>query len=178
MQAIARVVLTGLLLVAVTSSSSADEKTPGKRKKTGDQSNAAIERLFQLPKTVELNDEQKEELAALRTEFQASATAATRKVQGALTVDQRKARAAATKAARAAGKKGKELRTAVEAASTLTPEQKKARGVAQKELIALKRKIQVRIHDFLTDEQKAQLPKLRPSEDARKKAKRKKNADS
>jgi len=79
------------------------------------------------------------------------------KVDSILTDEQKKARGEATKAAKAAGKKGKEAKADVDAALKLTDEQKKSIEASQKQLEECMAAFRKAATDSLTDEQKAKL---------------------
>ena len=76
---------------------------------------------------------------------------------GIITADQKKAMGAAIKEARTAGKKGKELREAAEAAANITEDQKTKQAECKKAMGALQKEIRAGLSGILSDEQKAQL---------------------
>ena len=90
-----------------------------------------------------------------------------------ITPEQRKARSAASKKAKADGKKGKAARAAVNAAVKLSAEQKKALAEVNKARQVVIRAARAKFVEILTDEQKAKLPKKKG-----KKKKKKKKADA
>lgn len=79
------------------------------------------------------------------------------KVNSILTEDQRKARNEAQKAAKAAGKKGKEAQADIAAAIKLTPEQKTEMEAAQKNLNEALAAFRKSAAEQLSDDQKAAL---------------------
>ena len=93
------------------------------------------------------------------------------KVDAVLTDEQKTARRDAQKAARQAGKKGKEAQDEVNAALKLTAEQQKKMDEAQKELGAARGEMNKAIAALLTDEQQQKL-----GVKAKGKGKKKKNA--
>ncbi|MBC8325480.1 MAG: hypothetical protein H8E27_07630 [Verrucomicrobia subdivision 3 bacterium] len=112
--------------------------------------------IVQVPKGIELSAEQTEAVADLNKKY-AEQFAAARAKLNVVTPEQKKARAAAQKEAKAAGKKGKELSEAVNAAVSLTDAQKAQMKEGQKavrEVMAAARK---EFAALLTDEQKAKL---------------------
>ena len=121
-----------------------------------------------MPDGIELSDDQKQKVAELNKKF-ASKLADARKKIG-LTKEQRQARAEAFKKAKADGKKGKEIREAVNAAVDLTKDQK----AAAEALRTLQVEIRAALMGVLTDEQKAGLRKG----GGRKKDARKKKAEA
>lgn len=121
---------------------------------------------FQLPRQIELNDEQKTKIADLQKKFEEKLKAAQEKAK--LTDDQNKARREAMQKARQDGKQGEELRKAVQEAVTLTDDQKKG----QEELTAITKEITTAIEGVLTDEQKAKLKELREQRPGRRGAPR------
>ena len=127
----------------------------------------------QLPKEIELTDEQKPKIAEVEKEFAPKMKELREKLDKVLTEDQKKARAAVTKDARTSGKKGKELQQAIKDATKATDEQQKQIDVVEKELVALRQKIREKVEPILTEEQKTKLP---PKAGEKKKKKDKKAA--
>ena len=79
------------------------------------------------------------------------------KVDSILTDDQKRARGEATKAAKAAGKKGKEAKADVEAAIKLTPDQQKQMTEAEAKRDEAMAAFRKAAGDSLTDEQKSKI---------------------
>ncbi len=127
----------------------------------------------QLPKEIELTDEQKPKIAEVEKEFAPKMKELREKLDKVLTEDQKKARAEVTKEARTSGKKGKELQQAIKDATKATDEQQKQIDVVEKELVALRQKIREKVEPILTEEQKTKLP---PKAGEKKKKKDKKAA--
>ena len=125
----------------------------------------------QLPKEIELTDEQKPKIAEVEKEFAPKMKELRQKLDKVLTEDQKKARAEVTKEARTSGKKGKELQQAIKDATKATDEQQKQIDVVEKELVALRQKIREKVEPILTEEQKTKLP---PKAGEKKKKKEKK----
>jgi Spy/CpxP family protein refolding chaperone len=151
MKSVAKNLLMLVLVLVIAAPLAAAEGDKKKKKKPGKRPAAGAR--IQIPKGIELSDEQKEKVAALKKEYGPKVVAARKKM--ALGKDARKARGEALKKAKADGKKGKELRAAVDAAAPLTDEQK----AAQAEMQALQKEIRAAVVALLTDEQKAKLPK-------------------
>ena len=140
-----------LLAFAVITPTFADDKAKkGKKKKPAP---AAIK----VPGGVTLNEDQRAKLAALNKELGPKLAACRKDAAGIITADQRKARAAALKEAKAAGKKGKELREAAEAAFKVSEEQKTKLAECKKAMGALQKEVRAGLAAILTAEQKAQL---------------------
>ena len=140
-----------LLAFAVITPTFADDKAKkGKKKKTAP---AAIK----VPSGVTLNEDQRAKLAALNKEFGPKLAACRKEAAGIITADQKKAMATAAKEARAAGKKGKEIREAAEAAANITGEQKTKQAEWKKAMGALQKENRAGLAAILTAEQKAQL---------------------
>ena len=80
-----------------------------------------------------------------------------------LTADQKKTRKEAVDKARADGKKGKDLQSAVDAAVALTDDQKKAQDEVKPELTKLQGSIREKLHGLLTTDQQEhyKLPKAK-----------------
>ncbi len=127
----------------------------------------ADQQICKMTEGLTLTDDQKAQLGELKKEFGPKLMAAMKKVGDVLTADQKKARAAAEKAAKAEGKKGKELHDAVAAAVTLTDEQKAARAEANKAVTALRKELGKAAMGVLTPEQKAELKKAKAAKKAK-----------
>ena len=117
--------LLGLVLAVASPLFAADEKKKKKRK----QPNLAAQTLKKFAKA-ELTEEQQGKVKALAVEHGPKIAAARKKA--ALSAEQKAARSKALKDNKAAGKKGKEARAAVEAASKLTEAQKAAMAETRK----------------------------------------------
>lgn len=154
-----------LAVVLAMPAMAADEKK--KKKKKGRKAPAAV----RVPKGIVLTAAQKTQVAAINKEFAPQLIELAKKARGIVTDEQRKARSAAAKKAKADGKKGKEARAAVDAAAKITAEQKKALGDLNKARQAINKAAGAKFAAILTAEQKAKLPK-------RKGKKKKKKADA
>ena len=109
------------------------------------------------PKSIELTADQKTQLDALNKEFGPKLAECKAKANSIITADQKKARAEATKKAKADGKKGKELRAVANAAFAITADQKAQQTETKKAMGALQKEIRTQFAALLTDEQKAKL---------------------
>jgi hypothetical protein len=118
---------------------------------------AAEPAAFQLPDTIQLSADQQAQLNALKKEYGPKLQALQKRVSDVFTQEQRKARREATKAARDAGKKNKEIRQAADAAVTLTAEQQKQLDAAEAEQQKLSKEVRGKVEGLLTDAQKAEL---------------------
>ena len=116
---------------------------------------------------VKITDEQKCKLAEVQKEFGPKLMDFAKKRDAILTPEQRKAAVAATKAAIADGKKGKELWKAVGEATKPTPEQKQQLAEVQKERAGVEKELRGKIEGVLTPEQKEELKKLQPAKKAK-----------
>ena len=154
-----------LAVVLAMPAMAADEKK--KKKKKGRKAPAAV----RVPKGIVLTAAQKTQVTAINKEFAPQLIELAKKARGIVTDEQRKARSAAAKKAKADGKKGKEARAAVDAAAKITAEQKKALGDLNKARQAINKAAGAKFAAILTAEQKAKLPK-------RKGKKKKKKADA
>ena len=112
---------------------------------------------IKVPKSIELTADQKTKLDALNKEFGPKLAECRKKAASIITADQKKARAEATKKAKADGKKGKELRAAANAAVAITADQKTQQAECKKAMGALNKEIRTQFAALLTDEQKAKL---------------------
>ncbi|MDA1012941.1 MAG: hypothetical protein O3A00_00640 [Planctomycetota bacterium] len=174
MKQFSKLMLTAMvaMLVAVQLyGGDAEKKAKGKKKVKEAQSVTA-----KLLKGIDLTDEQKTQVAAIDKEFGPKAAELQKKEATIVSADQRKAAQTALKAARDAGKKGKELNEAREAALNLSEEQK----AQYKELQAARgefgKSLREAVAKILTDEQKAKLPggKGKPKTKTKTKTKKKK----
>ena len=114
-----------------------------------------------------LTDDQKTSLTDLKKEYGPKLVAAIKKMD-VKTPEQKKATAEAVKEAKAAGKKGKELHQAVDAAVTLTDEQKTQLADAKKDVGALEKELRQKVMSVLTPEQKEQVKKAHKAKKAAK----------
>ena len=141
-----------LAFAFITPTFAADKADKAKAKK---KKPAAV--AIHVPKGITLNEDQRAKLATLNKELSPKLAACRKEAAGIITADQKKARAAALKEAKAAGKKGKELREAAEAAFNVNEEQKTKLAECKKAMGALQKEVRAGLADILTDEQKAQL---------------------
>ena len=109
----------------------------------------------QLPRSIELSDDQKAKLAEIEEKYADKLKAATEK--SALTEDQQTAMREAFAKARENNTPREEMREVMEKAVTLTDDQKKGR----EEMTALRAEITKAVEEILTDEQKEQLKAAR-----------------
>jgi hypothetical protein len=130
-----------------------------KGRRTAERGGASVARL--LPEEVRstLTGKQKQKIAALQKEFGSRLAELAKKRNGILTAEQKKAQAEARKAASDAGKKGRELQQAVNAAVKWTPEQRRRLADLRKDSLPLNKTIRDRLMALLTAEQKAKMPK-------------------
>ena len=142
-----------LLALAVITPTFADDKTDKAKAKKKKPAATAIK----VPKGIKLNEDQRAKLAALNKELGPKLAACRKEAAGIITADQKKAMGAAIKEARAAGKKGKELREAAEATAKITEDQKTKQAECKKAMGAIQKEIRAGLSGILTDEQKAQL---------------------
>jgi hypothetical protein len=124
---------------------------------------------------VKLTDDESAKLDALKKDYEQKFKDAYAKTE-VLTPDQKKAGDDARSAAKADGKKGKELTQAVADAEKLTDEQKAKRKDANKDLAALRKEFRGKVLDLLTDDQKKQLADAKPAKSS--KPKKSAKADS
>jgi len=122
-----------------------------------DKKKKKVPNVVRVPKTIELTADQKTKVEALNKEFGPKLAECKKKANSIITADQKKARAAATKKAKADGKKGKELRAAGNAAFAITADQKAQQAECKKAMGALNKEIRTKFAALLTDEQKAKL---------------------
>ncbi|RMG34669.1 MAG: hypothetical protein D6725_13840, partial [Planctomycetota bacterium] len=148
------------LIVSLSALPALADQAKKKGKKAGKKKPAAVAVEKLVPKSVAetLTDEQKEKIRAIAKDYQPKLAELRKKLAGAITPQQRKARAEALKKARAEGKKGKEALKAAEEAAGLTEDQKKQVAEIQKQIAELTREMRAKIAEVLTPEQRAKLP--------------------
>jgi Spy/CpxP family protein refolding chaperone len=127
----------------------------------------AAQRIDKWTAGLTLTDDQKASLTELKKEYGPKLMAAMKEFN-VRTPEQNKAAAAAVKEAKAAGKTGKELHQAVDAAVTLTDEQKTKLADAKKGMQALDKELHQKVFSVLTPEQKEQLKKAHKAKKAAK----------
>ncbi|HET6425263.1 MAG TPA: hypothetical protein VFG20_16365 [Planctomycetaceae bacterium] len=134
----------------------AQEIQKEKKKPNASGENAQV---FQLPKEITLTAEQQAKMDTLKKEFGPKIAELQKKSNEILTKEQREARKAAADKAKADGLKGKAMQDAVNAAVNATPEQKEKLAAVKKELDPLITEVKKQIENFLTEDQRAKLPK-------------------
>ncbi|HUY91083.1 MAG TPA: hypothetical protein VMV10_20260 [Pirellulales bacterium] len=148
-----------LVAALVLAMSVAAEAQNAKAEKQGKKAKAKpTPAAFKLPAEITLSAEQQAKLDELKTQYADKLTDAQKKVNDVFTAEQKAARLAARKDAVAAGKKGKELNAAVDAAVQLSDEQKTQLADAQKAARKLQAEVRKQVVALLTDEQKQLLP--------------------
>jgi hypothetical protein len=143
-----------MILFLATSLIAADEAKPKKGKKA---KAAPVSAAFKLPNGITLTADQQAKLDELKTQYATKLADAEKKISDVYTEEQRTQQTAARRDAMAAGKKGKELKAAVDAAVKLTDEQQKKLADAQKDQKQLTKEVRKQVVAMLSDEQKQQL---------------------
>ena len=126
-------------------------------------------------KKVEFTAEQKTKIAEMTKKFVGEMQALRKESQSLLTPEQRKARGAAMKAARAEGKKWKDIEAEINKATKIDESAMSKMKELQKKMQSLQKSNREAIEKLLTDEQKSSLPK--PRKNAGKGKGKKKNSD-
>ena len=126
---------------------------------------------------VDLTEAQQTQIDEIVAKHSPGIEAAQQKVSQLLTADQRRARNAAMKKAREAGKKGKQLRADVDAALQLTAEQKASLDKAEQEARDAQQKLRQEVAAVLTPEQREKAG-LQRDRGGAKKAKKSKKKDA
>lgn len=119
-----------------------------------------FERFFSLPE-IEFSQQQQAEVEKIREQFSPQLAENQRKWNSIITDEQQRARREAFREARQAGKKGRKLREAVEAAVELTAQQKKQQVATQRERATLLRQIRSELIALLSDGQRAKVRRPR-----------------
>lgn len=149
------------LAILLSTAASADEAKAKKDEPKKD----AYAQVFSFPKEVKLTKDQEEKLAQLRKEYTPKLDEAAAKLAKVMTPERQKVAAAARKEATTAGKKGKELQEAVDAALKLSKEEQEQLKAANQERNKLNKEINEKKTALLTEEQKAAIkakPKKEP----------------
>jgi hypothetical protein len=151
-----------LMIVASPAFAAVGAKKPGQPKTTV----AYYKTIDQTLKPVTLTDDEKAKLDALKKEYEQKFVDAYAKKDvlktDLLTPEQKKAGDEARAAAKAAGKKGRELTQAVADAEKITDEQKEKLTEAGASLKALQGEFKGKVIDLLTDAQKKEIDAAKP----------------
>jgi hypothetical protein len=152
----ARIALTLVAALLIAGSAlAADKCCPAKKKAPAC---PAAQQIDQMTAGLTLTADQKTSLTGLKKEYGPKLMAAIKQLD-VMTPAQKKAAAEARKEAKAAGKTGKEIHQAVDAAVKLTAEQKTKMADAHKKVGCLNKEIKQKVMALLTPEQKDQLKK-------------------
>jgi len=155
MRTVRTVLALAVSLIIVGNLSAAEEK----RGPEGKHPHQATMDRWAMLDGVNLTDDQKAKVEAIKREYAPKFKEAWGKHDGILTEEQRKTRDEAMKAAKASGKRGEDVRKDVEAAVNLTDEQKAKMAEARKAGEVLRKEAREKIMAILTPEQKEQLKK-------------------
>ena len=158
-------VLTLAVVLAMPAMAAEEKK---KKKKKGRKAPVAV----RVPKSITLTDDQKKQVAAINKEFGPKLAEVQKAVNGVISKEQRQARNAANKKAKADGVKGKARNAAIQAALNLTDDQKAKMKELTKKRQDVQKAARAKFVEILTAEQKAKLPKKK----GKKKKKKKKDA--
>ncbi|ADB18929.1 conserved hypothetical protein [Pirellula staleyi DSM 6068] len=149
-----KVVIAGCILGMVAVAIGAEEGKAEKKKKGAPDPTAAMMKKLE---AAELSDDQKGKIKEIAEKHAPKLKEANEAVASLLTPEQKKAKATASKEAKAAGKKGKEAAEAVSAALNLTDEQKTKMADAEKSLKEAQAAFTAAVAEVLTPEQKAKV---------------------
>ena len=164
-----RMVLTLAVALLIAGPVLAGPKKHDGKKCDKDAASPATKMVDQITKGLTLTDDQKTKLDDIKKEFDPKLAAAV-KAQDVLTPEQKQAGKDAAKAAKADGKKGKDLKQAVEEATKATAEQKTKMSDAAKDVKSLHKDLREKVLALLTPDQKEQLkPKSKPKKDKKEK---------
>lgn len=141
------------LALVLTSLALAADQPAGKKGKKAKKA-AGTPAVFKLPITITLTAEQQAKVDEIKTQYASKWTDAQKKIADIYTAEQLAAKQTARKEAVAAGKKGKQLKGAVDAAVTLSDEQAQKLSAAETEMKQLSKEIRKAIADVLTAEQR------------------------
>ena len=146
--------VTLTLMVTSTLLSQEAERQGARRGKQPQQ--AAFQQAFTL-RGVEFMEAQRAKVDEIRKKYVPKLAGIQKKQQSIFTEEQMRARREAYRVAREAGKEGREVQKAAEAAFTLTDDQKKQLAAIQRERAELTAQIQTELRALLTREQRSQL---------------------
>ncbi len=170
-----RIARAGIVMLAVLGVMvHAQDDKKDKKAKAQQQVEKLLDTVFGLPADLELTDEQKTKVTALKTEWKDKIVEANKKRDLMSFVSPEK-KGDVTKARqenKEAKRKGKEAREHELTAAGLSDEDKEKLAAADKAFNELQTKVREEVAKFLTEEQKAKLPK------AGKKGKKNKKKDS
>jgi Spy/CpxP family protein refolding chaperone len=147
-------VIASMLVAASLLAADAEKPQHGKHQRHGATGDG-----MQWLDSLKLTDEQKAKVDEVKKEFAPKMEAATKKMQEVLTEDQKKARDEGMKAAREAGKTGRDVWQAGLAATKLTDEQKTKMAEATKEMTSVTTERREKIMAILTPEQQEEAKK-------------------
>ena len=150
---LSKIFVVGCLMAAVSFAWTIAEGQEGKKKKKGDPTTGLKKKLA----AAELPADVLEKANKIVEEHGPKIAEAQAKVDEILTPDQRRAKRQAQKAAKEAGKKGKEAEADVAAAVTLTDEQKEKMAAAEKDVQAAREAMNAALREVLDDEQEAKV---------------------
>jgi hypothetical protein len=139
-----------------------------KQKKQGKKGAKKADAVAKMLEGIDLSAEQQVKVDQIKKEYAPKLAQIEKRRSEVMTPDRRKTEREIRKAAKDAGKKGKETKAEVEAALKLSPSEREQLAVVQKEDQTLRAEINERLRDILTPDQKAKLP-----EPAKKKHKQK-----
>ena len=143
-----------LFLLLVSATFAKDQATPKKGKKA---KRTPVPAAFKLANKISLTAEQQAKVDELKTQYASKLAEAQKNIDDLYTEEQRAAQKTARQDAVAAGKKGKELKAAVDAAVVPTDEQRQKLAEAERNRKQLTKEVRKQIIAFLTDEQKQQV---------------------
>ena len=157
--------LQGLLVLTLAVVLAMPAMAAEKKKKKGRKAPVAVK----VPKGIELTADQKKDVAAINKEFGPKLAEVQKAVNGVISKEQRQARQAANKKAKADGVKGKARQAAIQAALNLSDEQKAKMKELTKKRQEIQRAARAKFVEILTAEQKAKLPKKKGKKKKKKK---------
>ncbi len=130
----------------------------GQGKRADRAANHEIAKVLRFLKKVTLTTEQQTKVDSLKSEYKPKVSDGLKKVDAVLTPQQKQDKQAARQKAKADGLKGKEAKTAVDAAVNLTTDQQTQISQAKQDLKAVEKELRQKARALLTPEQIALLP--------------------
>ena len=151
-----------LALVAVPAAA-ADKKK--EKKPAGPAIPGPVKQQLSLLKNIELTELQKQQVKDIETKYTSVFLELQSKLENVQSADERKARNEAAQKAKTEGKKGKDLKAAVDAAAPISDAEKAAMKAAQEEMKAVSKEMKDALLGVLTEDQRAKLNEAKPKKD-------------
>ena len=151
--------LLGVTVLALAASPLLAEEAKQNKKNKGPQLPGPVRAELNLLKDMELTELQKQQVKDLETKYVSRFIELQDKMNNVQTAEQRAARVEAQKKAKTEGKKGPDVKAAIEAAAPMTDAQRSTQKELNKEMKMAHQEMHESLLALLTDAQKEHLPK-------------------